>query len=124
MATECEERLADWLVVTDPATWGSATGQGRQRNQGHAAAERQRGGETRSSIRLVNQNSGATTVLSLSDVIASSGALLFRDVMIDPGEFVPEHTPGRKRGRCKGEYARESPRGGEPQCTQRLAQGA
>ena len=24
MATECEERLADWLVVTDPATWGSA----------------------------------------------------------------------------------------------------
>ena len=70
----------------------------------HVAAERQRGGETRSSIRLVDQNSGATTVLSLSDVIASSGALPFRDVMIDPGEFVPEHTPGRKRGRCKGEY--------------------
>ena len=90
----------------------------------HVAAERQRGGETRSSIRLVDQNSGATTVLSLSDVIASSGALPFRDVMIDPGEFVPEHTPGRKRGRCKGEYASESPRGGEPQCTQRLAQGA
>ena len=58
----------------------------------HVAAERQRGGETRSSIRLVDQNSGATTVLSLSDVIASSGALPFRDVMIDPGEFVPEHT--------------------------------
>ena len=104
MYTECEERLADWLVVADPVTWGSATGQGRQRNQGHAAAERQRGDETRSSITLVDQNSGATTVVSLSDVMASSGALAFRDELVDPGEFIPEHTPARKRGRRKGEY--------------------
>ena len=24
MGTECEGRLADWLLVTDPTTWGSA----------------------------------------------------------------------------------------------------
>ena len=50
----------------------------------HAEAERQR----------ARRDGGATTTPSLSDTMASSGALPFKDERTDPGEFDPKHPLG------------------------------
>ena len=54
-------------------------GSGQQRNQGQDEAEHQRGEETRSSIKMVDQNNGSVKVVSLSDIFSSSGALPFSE---------------------------------------------
>ena len=45
---------------------------GQQRIQGQDEAEHQRGGETRSSIKMVDRNNGSVKVVSLSDIFSSS----------------------------------------------------
>ena len=79
-------------------------GSGRQRNQGQAETEHQRVEETRSSIKMVDQNSGTVKVVSLSDIFSSSGALQFREELDNPGVFIPTRTSGRGRGGRRGEY--------------------
>ena len=53
---------------------------------------------------MVDQNSGAVKMVSLSDIFSSSGALQFKKELDDPGVFIPARTLGRGRGGLRGEY--------------------
>ena len=54
---------------------------------------------------MVDQNSGATKLVSLSDVFSSSGALQFREELVGPGVFILARISGRRRGGRRGECA-------------------
>ena len=77
---------------------------GQQRIQRQDEAEHRRGGETRSSIKMVDRNNGSVKVVSLSDIFSSSGALPFIEEREDPGVFIPERTSGGEGGGRLGEY--------------------
>ena len=81
-------------------------GSGQQRSQRQDEAEHQRGEETRSSIKMVDQNNGSVKVVSLSDIFSSSGALPFSEefrVYISQKRQADQESP---QGAAPGEQQR------------------
>ena len=61
-------------------------------------ARHRRGGETRSQTNMADRSSVSVERVSLLDIFSSSGALPFRDELMDPGVFIPEHASADKGG--------------------------